>query len=198
MSAAAEVDSERAERESQAGDVLARLPDYVREPSSEVLLTRMQHVTIRGFATKATGATSALVIAAGRPGKTTALAYLFRRLLARGVRAGGAAWTLAQGMRWTSASDIEAAARDGKGRSRAPSAELVGATLLFVDDLGFDRFGTAVTSILHSRHDRGRHTIAATSRPRDQLEAKYSDDVVARLCKPPTGMLVDTTGVPAR
>lgn len=175
---------ERAERAEDAGSVRDRLPDYLRTAVPEDLFSRIQFEDLRSFAkTWNPSMGSALLIGPTKAGKTAAAGYLFRRLLGRGVGAGGQAWQLAKRLQWSNAVDLDRARHEHPiGKGEAPEiTDATHASVLVIDDIGWDRTPDAVTTVLDARYKLGRPTICTTSRTLAELGARYGGAVTRRL-----------------
>lgn len=124
-----------------------------------------------------------LLLGPTRCGKTTAAAYLFRRLLAQGVRAAGTDWELAQNMAWFGAEELLAAHRTHPlGKGDAPEfATACRASVLFLDDAGWDRDPAVVSSVLNARYESGLFSIITTGKTSAELTAHYGAAVVRRM-----------------
>lgn len=180
-----EFDAEAARQRSvDAREVRDRLPPFVRSGNAAELAERIGIPALLSVAkTWQWGDGNVLLCGPTRVGKSTAAAYLFRRLLGEAVRNGGAAWELAQWMRWFSAEDLSTA-RKGHPLGLGDPPELIAACnarLLFLDDAGWDTDVTEVCSVLASRYERGWPTVITTGKTRDELTAHYGAAVVRRI-----------------
>lgn len=171
------------DRRSTAGDILGRLPRFVREPSPALLLNMVHHAKLSQVALTWKPEQGNLVLL-GRTGagKSTAAAYCFRRVLGRGVTFGGEAWKFAQRLRWYAGTDLERARLEHKlGVGEAPEITAAcNASLLVIDDAGWVRSPDAVSAVLADRYESGRITII-TAESRETLVEKYGAAVVRRL-----------------
>lgn len=175
---------ERRVRAQEADTIKDRLPEYLRIGTPDQLFARVGHPRIAEQAKRWVPARGSLLLLGDtRLGKSAAMGYIFRRLLGRGVKLGEDAWRLAQGLAWLDATDIETADREHSlGKGKAP--ELVrasSASVLFVDDLGWDRDPKPLSLILHARYKRQLVTVAATSRPQAELNERYGGAALRRL-----------------
>lgn len=192
--APADVEAElRQERLIESREVRDRLPPFLRHADRSALEGR---VTGAGLLAAALawrwGAGSLLLLGPTRCGKSTVAAHMYRRLLAEAVRAGGAAWTGAHGMAWFGAEELFAAGRAhplGKGDvPETVAAER--ATLLFLDDAGWDRDPAPVSAVLNARYERQAPTVITSGKTPDELTAHYGAAVVRRM--------VESGGKPAK
>lgn len=171
-------------RAAEARGVLARLPEFVRFAGRAQLESRIRDRRLLDVVSGWDWARGNMTLhGPSDTGKTTAAAILFRILLARGVTRGGADWNRARAMRWFSATDLAAARREHPlGQGEAPEIRDASyASLLFLDDSGWDRDVQAVAEVLNTRYELERPTIVTTGRSPAQLLAHYSGAVVRRL-----------------
>lgn len=189
-------DAERFEREeaqqraADSREVLGRLPEFLLLGTPRELLGRVGSELLRGAVegwspnpTSGRRSGSLLLMGPSRSGKSSAAAWLYRRLVAEGVTRGGDDWALAHRLNWAAASDLEAADREhGLGKGPCPAfLDATRASLLFLDDAGWDKDPRVVSEVLACRYERARPTIATTARTRDQLQQHYGPAVVRRL-----------------
>lgn len=98
-------------------------------------------------------------------GKSTAAAFVFRRMLGRGVSRGGEAWQFARRMHWFHAVELmDARVEHPRGKGMPPEIESAcAASLLVIDDVGQDRFPDAVAEVVSARYDDGLPTILTSN-----------------------------------
>ncbi|UOF77295.1 replicative helicase [Caudoviricetes sp.] len=86
-------------------------------------------------------------------------------------------------MRWFGAEELLAASRAHPlGRGDAPEiVEASRATLLFLDDAGWDRDPSVVSSLLNERYERQTPTVITTGKTAEELTAHYGAAVVRRM-----------------
>jgi len=158
---------ERRERADAAPMILDRLPAHLRVSKPETLRSYIASAKLVTEAARWLPEGSSLLLVGGTGrGKTSAAAYLFRRLLGRGVKNGGEDWRIARGLQWYPATELDRARSEhplGKGDAPAMVAACR-ATVLFLDDLGWDRDPKAVSHVLDARYNAGLVTVATTSR----------------------------------
>jgi hypothetical protein len=191
-------DAERFEREeaqrraAESREVLTRLPEFLRSGTPRQLLGRVGSGLIRraveGWSwtpnpTSGRRSGTLLIMGPSRAGKSAAAAWLYRRLVAEGVTKGGDGWLLAHRLNWAAASDLESADREhGLGKGPFPGfTDAAYASLLFLDDAGWDKDPRVVSEVLACRYERALPTIITTGRNREQLEAHYGPAVVRRM-----------------
>lgn len=181
----AEAQREADERQSQAlrDATLARLPELWRASGARQMLAAIRSPEHREFArTWDWGQPGAVLSGQSRLGKTTAAAYVFRRLLAAQKGRWG-------GLRWVgSLAMVKASqeARQGRSRDGVDSVVLYErASLLFLDDLGKEPVSEwaveILTEVLDARYGRGLPTIATTELTERQLFDRYGVAVMSRV-----------------
>ncbi len=171
-------------RSAEARTVRDRLPIVVRSAAPRDLERRIGGPGLLDAARSWRWRDGNLVmLGPTRCGKTTAAAYLFRRLLAQGVRGGGEDWERAQGMQWFGAEELLAAHRAHPlGKGDVPECvTAIRASVLFLDDAGWDRDPSVVSSILNARYEAGAPTIITTGKNDVELTAHYGAAVVRRM-----------------
>lgn len=174
----------RRARHTEARAVRDRLPQFVRAAKPIEMQQRIGSSALLDVAKRwSWGDGNVLLCGPTRSGKTTAAAYLFRRLLQRAVDVGGNDWENARWMRWASAEDLSVTRRNhGLGQGDPPEViEACNARLLFLDDAGWDKDITEVCSVLAARYERGVPTVITTGHPRAALIAHYGSAVVRRM-----------------
>lgn len=171
------------QRHAEAREVRDRLPQLVRTGTPAELESRISAPELVRIAkTWAWGDGSVLLMGPTRKGKSTAMGYLYRRLLASAVRS-GESWDQARWMRWFSAEELSVCRRTHSLGHGEPT-ELVEATnarLLFLDDAGWDRDPAEVSALLADRYNACRPTIISTGKTPAELSEHYGAPVVARM-----------------
>lgn len=196
----AEIDEiERQDRAEQARHVALSLPTILRTPKPSEVLARVKHGGLRSAALKWQPAQGNLIFSGATDiGKSAAAGYVFRRLLGRGVHFAGEAWELARRMAWVDSTELERARREHPlGRGDAP--EMLAAkfaSVLFVQDAGWERDPSALSDVLTFRYDSGSPTAITTALDTGAMIARYGDAVVRRMTESggPKVVLVDATG----
>jgi hypothetical protein len=174
------------ERTTRAADglvVLDRLPAAFRRARRAELLERMRDDRLRAAARRWRPEGGSLVLVGPTSaGKSTAAAYVFRRLLGVGVRDGGEAWELAKRMHWFSAIELANAVKEHPlGRGGAPDIVLASrAPIVFVDDVGWDRDPVTISTIFAERYDAGLPTVFTSGMTPADLTKHYGPAVVRR------------------
>jgi DNA replication protein DnaC len=172
------------ERHAEAREVRDRLPPFLRTGTAAELEARIRSKAALAVAKSwHWGDGNVLMCGATREGKTTAAAFLFRRLLSEAVKHGGEAWDLAKWMRWFGAEELSIA-RKNHSLGHGDPPELVqacNARLLVLDDAGWDRDPADVCSVLNARYERQYPTIITTGKNRAELTAHYGAAVVRRM-----------------
>lgn len=177
--------SERHARWSEMGPIRDRLPRFLAAPKLSELDSWISAPQMRKVAREWSPRTHGNVLLLGETGqgKTTAAGIVFRRLLQEGCRDGGEAWSFAQGMRWFRAEQLERELRAhplGKGECPA-YREAIRATLLVLDEIGWERDPKSVASILSERYDSPHLTIVTSGQSLKELSETYSQAVVRRM-----------------
>lgn len=174
-------------RQGQAREVLYRIPRFVRSVAAPELFARVRAKAI-GESARAWqwDAGTRLWLGVTGCGKSSAAAWLFRRLVYVGVTGGGAGWESAARMAWFKATELASARREHPlGQGEAPEVrEAISASLLFLDDLGWERDTSAVCDIIAERYEHGLPTIATSGKTRDELSAYYGAAVIRKLLQP--------------
>lgn len=171
------------ERTPEAERIRDRMPAFVRDAKTGDLERRIRHDALRERARAwRVGGRGMLFVGPTGVGKSSAAALVFRRALGTGWRDGGMAWDFAQGLRWFSAAALSQARREHPlGHGEAP--ELVRAeyaTLLVIDDAGWDRDPLAVSDVLAARYERQKPTIITSGQTVEELERHYGAAVLRR------------------
>jgi len=131
---------------------------------------------------------SLLLCGPTRIGKSTACGVLVRRLLSAGIRAGTdeagtKLWERARRIEWAHASDLaNARKRHPLGENEAPVIESAcRASLLILDDLGWDIEPAPICDVLNKRYERGAPTIVTTGLEAARIFERYSEAVARRI-----------------
>lgn len=177
--------SERHGRLALASQIRDRIPRFVATPKLSELSERIACEELMRAARSwhpSTHGNLALLGSTGR-GKTTAAALIYRRLLRDGWRDGGEAWALAQGMRWMRAEALERAMRGHPlGQGDCPDyREAVHASVLVLDELGWESYPRLIASVLAERYDSPRLTIITSGKTLGQLRDDYGDAAIRRM-----------------
>jgi DNA replication protein DnaC len=176
------------DRREAAEDILGRIPANVRPPRSKLPGELLERITdprmVEAARTWLPERGNLLLLGPTERGKSAAAAYCFRRLLGRGVFYGGEAWKFARWMWWFGAKDLERSRLEHKlGAGEAPEMlRAAGASLLVIDDAGWDRDPAAVSAILAERYEDARPTIV-TAESLARLTEHYGAAVVRRMAE---------------
>jgi hypothetical protein len=174
-------DGEREERRIEARKILHRLPEFARAGG---IGHRVHDARLReSVAAWGWGAPGLMLLGPTGIGKSSAAAALLVRLLVQGWRDGGARWDAARWIRWFSADDLSRARREHPlGRGDAPELyDAEGASLLVIDDAGWDREPDCVSSVLAKRYERKLPTIITSGRTIEELSVHYGAAVIRRI-----------------
>lgn len=177
---------DRRDRDSREGDavlLLDQLPPAFRKRWGDGRLERSCHVKLVEAARAWRADASFLVLGDSGVGKSTAAAWLFRRIVIAGIQRGGPAWERARTARWYPAVELERARLEHKlGVGEAPEvARAQGASVLVIDDAGQDRDASAIRKVLGARYDAGLPTILSTNLRQAELVAHYGGAFVRKL-----------------
>lgn len=160
-----------------------RLPRFVTGPADR--LRERVHLKLLEAAMKWTPASHSLaLVGPTRTGKTTAAGLLFRKHLAKAARAGGGQWWEARRMRWAHAARLAKAYRTHRLGSEPPIVEeACSASILVLDDLGWDRDGDNATvgNVLNARYESELPTIITSGLTQDELLEHYGDAVFRKV-----------------
>lgn len=174
--------AERNDRQAAAIDALARLPDFVgpRVPKDRL---RAQTGRLADAAASWRPLQSLLLLGPTGAGKTSAMGWIFRKLVALGVRDGGDAWHRSHAMRWLAAVDLERARREHPlGKGDAPEiVQAQHASILFLDDAGWDKDPKAVSEIFNVRYESQRITVCTSGLTLAGFEQHYGAAVARRM-----------------
>ena len=160
----------------------AKLPKMLH-PQSKMLRGRCRPEVLEVVDAWNWGAGSRLLCGPTKLGKTTSCGVLVRRLLSVGIRMGGDAWERAKRIEWFHATDISnARKRHPLGEGEAPEVERAErASLLVLDDLGWDVEPAPIAELLNERYERETPTIVTTNLSADQVFLRYSEAVTRRI-----------------
>lgn len=181
----AELDrSRRHARFAEASAIRGRLPRWIVEMSRAHLLSRIHDERLQRVAQGwGWGHGNVMLLGSTGKGKTAAAGFLFRRLLADAVAAGGDAWVDAQTLAWVRVEQLERDMRAhplGKGEL-ADLRIAKRAKLLFLDEVGWETDRTIVASILAERYDASLPSVITSGRTSEELGTLYGGAVVRRM-----------------
>lgn len=171
----------RAERSHAARRVLERLPVYLQGPG---VGQRTIDPKLLSYTARWTWGDPGVGLLGGTGiGKSTAAALVYRRLLGIGWREGGEAWERAQRLRWFAADALGRARREHRlGHGDAPELlEAASASLLVLDDAGWDRDPEGVSDVLAVRYERGAPTLITSGKTLVELAHHYGAAVMRKL-----------------
>lgn len=177
--------AEQRARWAESTAIRDRLPRFLGVPKLVELGERIASPGLRRIANEWSPRTHGNGVLLGETGqgKSTAAAVIFRRLLRDGIRDGGDAWAFACGMRWFRAEQLEREMRGhplGKGECPA-YRDAVRASLLVLDEIGWERDPKGIASILAERYDSPHLTIVTSGQTVAELSEMYSQAVVRRM-----------------
>jgi DNA replication protein DnaC len=180
--AAARERHDRAVRVTELEDARAQVPEHFRGPRAE-LAQHMPEKFLRAVDGWNWGDDNLLLLGGTRVGKTTAAAYLLRRLLGLGVHHGGEALEKAKLMRWQSCRDLTYTIRESPLGHGAPDAivRCQNARLLVLDDIGQTDDKGALERILDVRYQRSWPTITTSGLRYRELVHAFGEALVRRL-----------------
>jgi DNA replication protein DnaC len=191
--AAAEARLTRATRQTALEAVRNQVPLHCRGTRAE-LVGRMHDKLFRAVHAWDWGDPNLLLIGTTGTGKTTAAAYLLRRLCAYGIEHGGEALEMARLTRWQSCRELSAVVREYPLGQGAPDTILrcQNARLLILDDLGASDERTALERVMDARYERGWPTITTTGLAYRELSHALGEHLVRRLvdCRGRTGRVL--------
>jgi hypothetical protein len=171
-------------RKTEAVAIRDRLPPLFARCEPRELQSRVRDVRLRQASLAwSWGSGGLLFIGRTGAGKSSAAAWLFRRLLRVGWQQGGDAWARVGALRWFSAEDlVRARLEHALGRGEAPEIEQAErATLLFLDELGWERDPSVVSGVMQKRYERQLPTVTTSGRTAAELTAMYGAAVVRRM-----------------
>lgn len=178
----------RQERMVEAKAVMATLPGFVQVP--ERLPDMIGSPKLRAAVEAWTPDEGNLVLLGPtKPGKTAAAALALWSALLHGVRVGGAVWDRVRWSRWQRATDLGAALKQHPlGKGEAPElGKCERASLLVLDDIGWETDSDPIADVLNRRYEAGRVTIITSGLPMTasagakSLTTQYGDAVCRRM-----------------
>jgi len=178
----AEARHERAARQTALERVREQVPHHCRGTRAE-LVARMADKLFRAVDDWRWGDANLLMLGSTGAGKTTAAAYLLRRLCAFGVDQGGEALELAKLIRWQSCRELTNTVREyplGEGMPET-IMRCQNARLLILDDLGAGDDKGALERVLNVRYERGWATITTSGLQYRELVTALGEHLVRRL-----------------
>jgi hypothetical protein len=178
--------AERARRDrfGEASVIRSRLPDFLRNISLVALASQIKAESLRTAAQEWHPSRGGLLLLGDTgEGKTTCAAVVARRVIRQGVHEGGPMWELAQGLFWIRAESLERAMRNHPlGRGEAPDyGKAIGAKLLVLDEIGWEKDHKLIASVLAARYDTRRLTIVTSGQNLAGLRQTYGDAIVRRI-----------------
>jgi hypothetical protein len=178
------VADERAPRIAEAVAIRGMLPPFLRSGTADQLKARVpEKAFLEAALNWRWGGGNLLLLGSTGLGKSTAAAILFRWLLQEGVRLAGKAWSSARFMAWFGAADLLAASREHPfGKGEAPDCQRAcRASLLVLDDAGWDRDPGPCSLVLDERYRCGLPTVITSGKTEPELVAHYGAAVVRRM-----------------
>jgi len=178
---------ERSQRIAEALGIRGMLPPFLRHPKRPVLESRIgEKDFLRAALSWRWGQGNLLLLGQTGSGKSTAVAILYRALLAHGVRHGGEAWESASFMAWFGAAELAEAAKEHPfGKGEAPETRhACRARLLILDDAGLDTDPAVCSLVLDERYQCERPTIITSGRSESELIVHYGAAFVRRMTEP--------------
>jgi DNA replication protein DnaC len=172
------------QRATEARAVRDQLPVYVRTAPHDALARRITGAGLLEAArTWRPEAGNLVFLGPTEAGKSSAAAYAFRRLLSLGVNHGGAVWERAKGMAWFGGDDLANERKAWRlGAGDAPDfTRACRATVLFLDDLSWDRDPQVASEVLAARYELGAPTLVTSGKTTDELDAQYGTAVTRRI-----------------
>jgi DNA replication protein DnaC len=176
-------EEDRIRRKREAISILSRLPTFLRCPTAELIERISDNRLAVAAASWGWGAGNLILLGPTRIGKSTAAAAILTRVVTASAAAGGEPWYATATVHWFGAGTLELARKQHPiGRGEAPEVALACiASLLVLDDVGWDRDPAAVSYVLDQRMQRGLTTIITSGKTRDELSAQYGAAVVRRM-----------------
>jgi DNA replication protein DnaC len=179
-------DEQRALRTPRATEIRDRLPSFLRKVKPADLERFVGDHRLRDHVRGwRVGQPGLLLLGKSGVGKSAAAGMLFRRLLGTGWRHGGKEWEYAQRLRWFSAAALSQARREhplGQGEAREIS-QATHASLLVIDDAGWDNDTQAVAEVLAARYEKELPTVMTSGCTVDELSKHYSAAVMRRFAE---------------
>ena len=180
-------------------EITDTLPLGARTATREELEARIHPRALRAAQGWRWGSGNLVLMGATGTGKTSAAAHLVRRLCHEAAVHGGAAYELAEIIRWQSCRALSGLANETKRGTGTPEAvtRCQYARLLVLNDLGAGDERETLERILDERYERGWPTITTTGLGRVQLEQAFGDALSRRIfeCKGNPGAFVELARV---
>jgi IstB-like ATP binding protein len=175
--------------------VLDSLPSGARKATRSELEKRISPRALKAVEGWQWGGGNIVLMGATGTGKTSAAAHLVRRLCFEAAVHGGAAFGLAQFIRWQSCRALSEVARETRLGTGTPEAvtRCQYARLLVLNDLGPTDDRATVERILDDRYERGWPTVTTTGLCAAELEHAFGDALARRIfeCGPDRGTYVE-------
>lgn len=179
---------QRADRAGEAKRIRARLPAFFATVAPEALeraiaMNAPEHFKAVAEKWTPTGNGNLLLLGETRQFKSSVVASIFYRLLRAAWSNGGIEWEFARGFQWVRADDLEREMQaHPHGRGQCPAYNLAaGASLLFLDDLGWERDPSRLATLIADRYDHSRMIVATSGLTPEQLTKRYGEAVVRKL-----------------
>ncbi len=176
---------EKRRRGDEASNIRRRLPPLFANTQIGELVARIKSPGFREAAEVWNPRRHGNVLLLGETGegKSTAAAVLFLRLLRQGWREGGADWELARGMQWFRVEQLERDMREHPlGKGECPEFAVANsASVLFLDDAGWEKDAKATGAILASRYDAPGLTVITSGLTQKELTERYGAAAVRRM-----------------
>jgi DNA replication protein DnaC len=183
----------RRERQASLENVRQQVPLHCRGPRAE-LVARIDDKFFRAVHSWAWGDPNQLLLGTTGKGKTTAAAYLLRRLCAMAIEHGGEALERSKLIRWQSCRELSAVVREfplGEGTPETIQ-RCQNARLLILDDLGASDERAPLERVMDVRYMRGWPTITTSGIHYRQLVTTLGEHLVRRLvdCRGQAGVVL--------
>jgi hypothetical protein len=177
------------------------IPSYYLEPGSVPFLSKA-HSTLQSWSKNWDLRTNALIIGPSDSGKTTTLAHTVSGIRAWDIRnkVNGLVISRSQPenstprdeldvVRWIRADKLSWMANDKAMASEVTLLEKC--KVLVIDEMGCERFPELLLSVIGTRFDWHRTTLATSGEPFDVFAKRYGDATVKRLTRSGGATLVD-------
>ena len=178
--------------------VLDSLPSGARKATRAELEKRIHPRALKAVGGWQWGGGNIVLRGATGTGKTSAAAHLVRRLCFEAAVHGGAAFGLAQFIRWQSCRALSEVARETRLGTGTPEAvtRCQYARLLVLNDLVPTDDRVTIERILDDRYERGWPTVTTTGLGASELEHSFGDALARRIfeCGPDRGTYVVLDG----
>jgi DNA replication protein DnaC len=185
-------DEGRQERQKAAREVLRRMPEFLRDPKRGELESRLKDHRLleasREWSAERHG--NLALLGPSDIGKTTTAGIVYRVLLAQGVAQGGPAWNRAASLLWVAATELEHCRETHPRGSEPPLfTQACRASVLVVDDLGYDRDNKNVLEVMAFRATRVHaRTIVTAGLTIAELERHYGGAGVRKILEMGAGL----------